>query len=61
MIDLYDSYDSTYKRFLWYNLYDSQSAFKFLWRLHIMQVVFTKFIKVVLTDYLAFKSWSKMI
>ena len=22
------------KRFVWYNLYDSQSAFKFLWRLH---------------------------
>ena len=42
-------------------MYDSQSAFKFLWGLHYRTSFDTKFERVVLTDYSAFKSSSKMI
>ena len=49
------------KRFVRCNLYDSQSVFKFILRFTIIQVLHTKFIKVVLTEYSAFKSSSKMI
>ena len=61
------------KRFVWYNLYDSQSVFKFSLRYTIIQVVHTKFIKVVFTScsyqvhkscfykYSIFKNSTKMI
>ena len=37
------------KRFVWYNLYVSQSVFRFLFGLHFIQVVHTDFIKFVRT------------
>ena len=63
------------KRFVWYNLYDSQPVFKFSLRLQIfivstsleftiIQVVHTEFIKVVhakVVEYWTFKRSCKMI
>ena len=46
------------KLFVWYNLYNSQSVFKFSLR---MQVVHIEFKTNVLTEYSVFKNSSKMI
>ena len=49
------------KRFVSYNLYDSQSVSNFYCVYTIIEDVHTEFKKVVLTEYSAFKSSSKII